>query len=366
MADIHFFQDARTAGFRMVSWFKGADAASTEQRLKLTRERLFLALGSVIGVLAVAGLAYWFLIGAHYVSTDDAYVNASSAQVTPLTSGKVQDVRVHDTQLVKRGDVLVVIDPEDAKLAVERADAAYQLTYRKIQAAVATAGAADAQIQARQADYARTKLDYDRRVNLVSTGAVSREELSAVKDNFDSATAGLSAAKGQYQAAMAMIRGTDVAHNPEVLAAKAALDTAKLNLDRTVVRAPLDGIIAQRQVQIGQMVGVGIPLMAVVPVTEVYVDANFKEGQLDRVRPGQPVSLKSDLYGSSVTFHGHVAGIGGGTGSAFAVIPAQNATGNWIKVVQRVPVRIALDPAELAEHPLRVGLSMTATIDVSE
>jgi membrane fusion protein (multidrug efflux system) len=162
-----------------------------------------------------------------------------------------------------------------------------------------------------------------------------------------------------------LIRGTDVSHNPEVLAAKAALDTAKLNLTRTVLRAPFDGVVAQKNVQIGQRVQLGQVLMSVVPVTRVYVDANFKEGQLTQVHPGQPVTLTSDIYGSQVPFHGRVEGLSGGTGSAFAVIPAQNATGNWIKVVQRLPVRVALDPRELAARPLRVGLSMTATIDVA-
>jgi membrane fusion protein (multidrug efflux system) len=164
----------------------------------------------------------------------------------------------------------------------------------------------------------------------------------------------------------ALIAGGDAAHNPEVLAAKAALEKAQLDLDRTIIRAPIDGVVAQNTAQIGQHVAPGAPLMSVVPVAQAYVNANFKESQLDRVRNGQPVTLTSDLYGSSVVFHGRVAGLGGGTGSAFAVIPAQNATGNWIKVVQRLPVRIALDPTELAAHPLRVGLSMYAEIKVSQ
>jgi membrane fusion protein (multidrug efflux system) len=272
--------------------------------------------------------------------------------VTPLTSGAALSVPVHDTQMVKRGDVLVVIDPQDAKLLYAQADAAYGMTIRKVQTYFAA-------VAVRRADYDRTKLDYDRRVNLVKSGAVSSEELTAVKNNFESAKAGL-------DAALALTYGTSVMSHPEVLAAKAARDTARLNLDRTVIRAPVDGLVAQRQVQIGQRVQAGMPVMAIIPITQVYVDANFKEDQLGKVRPGQPVELTSDLYGSSVTFHGHVMGIGGGTGSAFAVIPAQNATGNWIKVVQRIPVRLALDPNELKEHPLRVGLSMNATIDVSK
>ncbi len=340
--------------FNPVRWIKAEDAGglSKEERMKLMRERLFLALGVVIVAVAVVLGLWWLLVGSHYVSTDNAYVNASSAQVTPLTSGKVLSVPVHDTQAVKRGDVLVVIDPEDAKLHVDQASAAYGLTVRKVETYFAA-------LEARRADLARTKLDYDRRVNLVKSGAVSGEELTAVTNNYASA-------KAAFDGALALTQGTGVKDHPEVLAAKAALDTAKLNLERTVIRAPLDGIVTQRQVQVGQMVAAGYPIMAVVPIDAVYVDANFKEGQLGKVRPGQPATLTSDLYGSAVKFHGRVAGIGGGTGSAFAVIPAQNATGNWIKVVQRVPVRIALDPAELAKHPLRVGLSMNVTVDLSE
>jgi membrane fusion protein (multidrug efflux system) len=342
------------AAFAPIGWLKGEDLQPlpTEDRKKHLRQRLFTLLFSVIAVVAIAAGAWWYFVSSNYVSTDNAYVNVSSAQVTPLTSGAALSVPVHDTQMVKRGDVLLVIDPQDAKLLHAQADAAYGLTVRKVRTYFAA-------VEARQADYDRTKLDYDRRVNLVRSGAVSGDELTAVKNNFESARAGL-------DAALALTHGTSVGNHPEVLAARAALDTAKLNLDRTVIRAPVDGLVAQRQVQIGQRVQAGVPVMAIVPISQVYVDANFKEDQLGKVRPGQPVELTSDLYGSSVKLHGRVSGIGGGTGSAFAVIPAQNATGNWIKVVQRIPVRIALDPKELKEHPLRVGLSMSARIDISE
>ncbi len=353
MADIHFFQDARTAGFKLVHWLRADDdVRSADERLTLTRQQLFLVLGAAIAAIALACALWWMLVAANQVSTDDAYVQVSSAQVTPLTSGRVAEVRVHDSQRVREGDVLAVIDPADATLAFAQVQAAYGMTVRKVR----TYFANDA---ARRADYERTKLDYQRRARISGTGAVSSEELSSVKAAYQAAGAAL-------QAAEALTEGTTVTDHPEVLAAKAQLDTARLNLERTVIRAPVSGIVAQRMVQVGQMAAAGRPIMTVVPVDDVYVDANFKEDQLARVRPGQPVTLTSDLYGSSVTFHGRVAGLGGGTGAAFAVIPAQNATGNWIKVVQRIPVRIALDPAELAKHPLRVGLSMTATIDVSD
>ena len=212
---------------------------------------------------------------------------------------------------------------------------------------------------ARRADCERTRLDYERRASIKSTGAVSKEEFSGYEAAYKASCAAL-------QAAEALTQNTDVAHHPEVLAAKAQLDTAKLNLSRTVITAPMTGIFTQRNIQVGQMAAAGRPIMAVVPIQDVYVDANFKEDQLAHVRPGQAVELTSDLYGSSVKFHGIVAGLGGGTGAAFAVIPAQNATGNWIKVVQRIPVRISLDAGELKDHPLRVGLSMKATIDVAK
>ena len=342
------------AAYGPLGWLKGEDLQylPEDDRKKQLRQRLFVVLFSVIVVVAVVAGAWWFFVSSNYVTTDNAYVNVSSAEVTPLTSGAALSVPVHDTQMVKRGDVLLVIDPEDAKLILAQADAAYGLTVRKVETYFAA-------VEARRADYDRTKLDYDRRVNLVRSGAVSGDELTAVKNNLESAKAGL-------DAALALTHGTSVMSHPEVLAARAALDTAKLNLARTVIRAPVDGLVAQREVQIGQRVQAGVPVMAIVPISQVYVDANYKEDQLAKVRPGQPVTLTSDLYGSSVKFHGRVAGIGGGTGSAFAVIPAQNATGNWIKVVQRIPVRITLDPNELKDHPLRVGLSIFASIDVSK
>jgi membrane fusion protein (multidrug efflux system) len=203
-------------------------------------------------------------------------------------------------------------------------------------------------------------------VILAKEGVIAEEQLTTFRNTYETARASLAAARQTEAAQQALIDGSDVEHNPEVVAAKVALDDAKLNLSRTVIRAPFDGVVAQKAAQIGERVQVGQSLMSVVPVDRVYVDANFKEGQLTRVHRGQPVTLTSDLYGSGVVFHGHVAGLSGGTGSAFAVIPAQNATGNWIKVVQRLPVRIALDGQELAQHPLRVGLSMTATIDAQQ
>jgi membrane fusion protein (multidrug efflux system) len=357
------------------------------------RRRLFTILGGVGGVALVLFILWWLLVASRFVSTDDAYVGAEVAQVTPLVAGAVAAVPVSETQAVKAGDILVKLDPADATLAYQKAQADYEATVRKIHGDTATASALSAEVAARNADMdrakaqsaaaasdvAKAKLDYDRREGLANSGAVSGEELTAAKtayenaqSNFEAtkaaeaqALAARDAAQGQLAAQQALVEGS-VDSNPQVAAARAARDSAKLDLDRTVIRAPLDGIVSKKQVEVGQRVAVGATLMNIVPVTQVFVDANFKEVQLRKVRPGQPVKLESDLYGGAVVYHGRVVGVSGGTGSAFALIPAQNATGNWIKVVQRLPVRIRLDSDELAAHPLRLGLSMKATIDVSK
>ena len=339
------------------------DRAAQRKRL---RKGLFAGLAALILAGAAAGGAWWYAVAQRYVSTDDAYVDADSAQITPQINATIVDVPVTDTTHVTRGQVLVRLDPSDAQLALAQAQANYGEAVRHVRQYFANAGEAEAQIAARASDVTRTKLDYDRRTALAQQNAISDEQLSTARNAYETAAADLVAARETLASQQALIHGSDVDHHPEVLAAKAALDTAKLNLSRTVIRAPFDGVVAQKTAQIGQRVEVGQTLMSVVPVKSAYVDANFKEGQLTRVRAGQPVTLTSDLYGSDVVFHGSVQGLGGGTGSAFAVIPAQNATGNWIKVVQRLPVRVALDPRELAIHPLRVGLSMTASIDLTK
>jgi membrane fusion protein (multidrug efflux system) len=286
--------------------------------------------------------------------------------VTPQIGGTILQVPVTDTAHVKRGEVLVRLDPADSQIALAQAEANYGQAVRRVRQYFADSAEASAQVDMQISNVTRARLDYGRRIALAQQNAISAEQLSTARNAYETAEAAVAAARQSLAAQQALIHGTDVEHNPEVLAAKAALDTAKLNLARSVIRAPFDGVVAQKTAQIGQRVQVGQTLMSVVPINRAYVDANFKEGQLTRVRAGQPVTLTSDLYGSHVVFHGHVLGLSGGTGSAFAVIPAQNATGNWIKVVQRLPVRVALDPRELAAHPLRVGLSMTATIDLAQ
>lgn len=356
--------EAQTISVRPSAWGAAPEGLSATELRKLWRQRLLLGLGATVALVAIIAGAWWYIVSQNYASTDDAYVDASVASITPQIDGPVLDANVNDTQMVKRGDVLVRLDPSDQTIALAQAEANYGEARRKVEQYFANASAGSATVAARQADLARAALDFKRRAALASTGAVSGDELTTARNALDTARADLDAARRQLASQQALIRNTNIDNNPEVLASKAMLDAAKLALSRTIIRSPVDGIVAQNNVQVGQRVQVGTQLMTVVPISWVYVNANFKEGQLRKVRVGQKATLTSDLYGSSVVFHGHVAGVGGGTGSAFAVIPAQNATGNWIKVVQRLPVRIALDPAELARHPLRVGLSMDATIDL--
>ncbi len=354
------------------------------------RRWLTILVVTIVGIGLLATL-YHFVIGVRHVSTDNAYVGADTALVTPLVAGAVDNVRVANTQYVKKGDILLTIDPADARIAVQRAAADLAAAERQFRQTSATGSALQAQITARgsdiaraeaeaevaQANYDKARIDLDRRQALAREGAVSGDELTVARTAFAAAKgqllvaqaaiaqarAGQSSAEQNYEANQALVRGS-IQGNPEVAAARARLAAARLDLARTVIRAPFDGVIAQRNIQIGQRVSAGTPVMTVVPLGAMYVDANFKEGQLRKVTIGQPARLTSDLYGGGVVYHGKVVGLAGGTGSAFALIPAQNATGNWIKVIQRLPTRIALDPQELADHPLRVGLSMSVTIDV--
>jgi membrane fusion protein (multidrug efflux system) len=364
---------------------------STDQTLKQRRNKRLLALGGGVVVVAVAATAYWTLYASHFVSTDNAYAAVEVAQVTPAIGGTIAEVKVKDTQAVKQGDVLVTIDPTDAQLALAQAEAELGRAVRRVRAYVANDGGlaaqvsarvaeekrAEAQLSAAQADFERAQIDLKRRQALLASGSVSGDELTKAQNAHAAAQANLASAKaaivqasanrvaaqGAREANAALIDQAQGDSNPEILLARAKRDQAKIDLERTVIRAPMDGVVAKRQVQLGQRVPAGAPLLSVVPVQDIYVNANFKEGQLQKVRPGQTATVTSDLYGSSVTYHGVVEGLAGGSGSAFAAIPAQNATGNWIKVVQRLPLRIRLDAQELAAHPLKVGLSMTVKID---
>ncbi|CAN5398965.1 HlyD family efflux transporter periplasmic adaptor subunit [soil metagenome] len=338
------------------------------------RGRLFALLGGTVAVAAVVFGGWSLIAGGQHVKTDNAYVDAATAQVTPLTAAAVVAVPVINTQAVKAGQPLVVLDSADARLALQSAEAELAQVQRRVvgyyandDALRAEVGARAAQVQSANANLARARTDYTRRQALAAGGAVSGDELTQAQNALATAQAAVAAtvaqqrsAEGQRAVNASLISG--VGQNPEVAAARAKVEQARLDLARTVIRAPISGVIAKNDVQVGQRVQVGQALMSVVPVEQAYVNANFKEQQLRKVRVGQPVELKSDLYGGGVKYRGTVVGVSGGTGSAFALIPAQNATGNWIKVVQRLPVRVAINTSDLKAHPLRVGMSMSAQI----
>jgi membrane fusion protein (multidrug efflux system) len=370
-----------------------ADSALDASK-KAKRKRMLIVLGLVVLKCATGYAAYSKLYASKFISTDNAYTAAETAAVTPAIGGIVREVRVTDTQQVRAGDVVVVLDDTDLKLALAQAEAELGRAQRRVRGYVANDKALEAQLAARssderraaaqlvaaQADFERARIDLMRREALADSGSVSGDELTRARNAFESAQASVTAAKaaeaqarsnyaaalGAREANAVLIANTTEETNPEVELARARRDQAQVNLERTLIRAPVAGVIARRSVQVGQQVQAGVTLLAVVPLQDVHVDANFKEVQLERVKLGQRVELVSDLYGGAFTYHGVVTGLAGGTGSTFAAIPAQNATGNWIKVVQRVPVRIRLDANELAERPLQIGLSMNVTIDTRE
>ncbi len=340
--------------------------APTPEDTRTTRRRwrwLTGALGAVLVLAASYGL-YWAQVTRYRQSTDDAYVGGNVVEITPQISGTVVAIGADDTQFVRAGERLVRLDEADARVALDQAEAQLARTVRDVRTLLATTSQLAATVQQRETELSTAQSDLARRQRLGSSGAVSAEELQHSTDTVKAAQAGLRAAQQQLAANRARVDGTTLANHPQVRDAAAAVRTAFLALSRTELPAPVAGFIARRNVQLGQRVSPGAALMAVVPLDQVWVDANFKEPQLRSMRVGQPVKLSADLYGTRVVYHGTVAGFGAGTGAAFALLPAQNATGNWIKIVQRVPVRIALDPREVAEHPLQIGLSMKADVDV--
>jgi len=334
--------------------------ATSKRRLRL----IALGLAASFGAAVYGG--YWFLFARHHQSTDDAYVNGDLVQITSEVPGTVMALEADDTQGVERGQTLLTLDPADAQVAMSDAEARLARAVREVRTLFATAAELRARIADREIELQRAEDDYRRRSNLLKDGAVSSEELSHTKDTIAQMRANLSEAREQLNATTVQIDGTTVDTHPLVLTAEAAVRDAALALRRTRIFAPVAGVVARRSVQVGQRVAPGTALMAVVPLDDVWVDANFKEVQLKDMRVGQPVEVRADVYGGSVTYHGTLVGLSAGSGSAFALLPAQNASGNWIKIVQRVPVRIALDPEQLKAHPLRVGLSTTVTVDVRD
>ena len=354
------------------------DDTPTPQAARRRRSLIWLATAAGLG--AVAYGAWYWVYARHFEDTDNAYVQAHVVQITPQMAGTVQAIEAEDTDHVRAGQALVRLDAADAQVALDQAEAQLGQTVREVRTLYANNAGYQAQVAAREADLSRVEADLrkaqddvDRRAPLVATGAVGREEfqhaqsqLAAARGAAAAARSAVAAAREQLASSQALTQGTTPEEHPNVKRAAARVREANLALQRVTLVAPVDGYVARRSVQLGQRVQAGTPLMAVVALDDVWVDANFKESQLQRLRIGQPAELHADVYGKQVTFHGKVAGLGAGTGAAFAVLPAQNATGNWIKIVQRVPVRIALDPAEVKAHPLRVGLSMQVEVDVAQ
>ncbi|MDI1244079.1 MAG: efflux RND transporter periplasmic adaptor subunit [Rhodoferax sp.] len=357
----------------------GSHATASARRNPMRKKGLSI-LATVVAIVGLGWAAYEYLVASHFEDTDNAYVQGDVIQITPQIGGTVLGILANDTDFVKAGQVLVQLDPADAKVALDQAQAALAQAVRQARTLYANNATLQAQIALREADItrarvevARTSDDLKRRQSLSGNGAVSQEELSHAQQQFDAAQstlaaaqAGVLAAKEQLASNQALTEGTVVAQQPSVLLAGARLREAFLATQRAALLAPVDGYVAKRTVQLGQRVAAGTPLMSVIALNKVWVEANFKEVQLRNIRIGQPVTLVADQYGKKVSYSGTVSGLGAGTGAAFSLLPAQNATGNWIKVVQRVPVRIALDAKALAEHPLRVGLSMTVEVDVSK
>ena len=369
------------------------ESSETDQAMKTKRKKLLSIFAVILIIIALVYSIYHLVFG-QTVSTDNAYVGAETAEITSMVSGQVAEVKVSDTQQVKQGDVLAIVDPRDAQIALAQAQAELAKAKRQYTQSSANSSSlssqimissddinsAKAQVAQSQVAQQQAQQEFDRRNRLSASGAISKEEFTKSQSALDNAQANLKvaqaalaqaeskrkAAQSNLDANEALIKGASQSSTPDVLVAQAKVEQAQLDLQRTEIRAPLDGVVARRSIQVGQRVAPGSILMRIVPINQLYVDANFKESQLEKVRVGQTVTLTSDLYGDDVEYHGKVIGFSGGTGSAFALIPSQNATGNWIKVVQRLPVRIQLDPKELEKYPLRVGLSMEATVDLTK
>jgi len=331
------------------------------------KRKLWLALLGIGVVVAGAAYgAYYTTYGQYHESTDDAYVDGNLVELTPQVTGTVDAVNSDDTQIVKAGDPVVTLDPADSRIALLNAEAALAQAVRAVSTLYVNNNYYAANVAQREADLARVQDDLRRRVAVVNTGAVSAEDVSHARDAVASAQASLDAARQQAQSNHALTDRTSIEQHPNVQVAATKVRDAYLDYARNTLPAPVTGYVAQRSVQVGERVSPGTPLMAIVPLDGVWVDANFKEVQLRRMRIGQPVTMTADVYGSSVKYHGRVIGFSAGTGSAFATLPAQNATGNWIKIVQRLPVRIQFDQKELEAHPLRIGLSMQVAADTRD
>ena len=345
-----------------------ADTSAVQAPPTNKRRSFLLRLLLVVIVLAaIAWTAWYFIVGRWYESTDDAYINGNIVQITPRIAGTVISITADDGDMVQQGEVLVKLDRSDADVGLQRAAANLANTVRRVRGLYSTVTGAQSQVAVEKVALEKAQADYNRRRDLAKTGAISAEELAHARDALTAAQSALATSQQQLQTNKVLVDDTVVASHPDVKAAAAQYRSAYLDDARTVMVAPVTGYVAKRTVQVGQRVQPGAALMAVVPLHQVWVDANFKETQLTHMRIGQPVELTSDVYGSSVKYSGKVESLGVGTGSAFSLLPAQNATGNWIKIVQRIPVRVVFtDPSQLDKNPLRIGMSMTTDVNLHD
>ena len=342
-------------------------APANQTRLMQRRRQGWLAgLGVIVVVVAVVALVWWWIYTSRYQGTDDAYVAGDLVSVMSQVNGTVIAIAADDTDRVRAGQDLVRLDATDARIALQDAEQQLARTARQTHTVFDNRDELSAVVAQRRADLERAQADFQRRKDLTTSGAVSGEELAHARDTLNAAREALTAAQKNLAASVALVGRTGVADNPDVQAAATQVERAWLTVQRTSVRAPVSGYVARRSVQLGERIAPGNPLMAIVPLERLRVDANFKEVQVRHMRIGQPAKVIADLYGGKVEYRGTVEGLGLGTGAAFALLPAQNATGNWIKVVQRLPVRIALEPRDLQAHPLRIGLSTRVTVDVRD
>ncbi|AGI26506.1 multidrug resistance protein [Pseudomonas sp. ATCC 13867] len=330
------------------------------------RKRWLLILLAVVVLAGIASAAWQILYGRWHEDTDDAYVNGNVVQITPQITGTVVSIGADDGDLVQKGQVLVKFDPSDADIALQQAEANLARTVRQVRGLFSNVDGYKADVAAKKVALAKAEADFKRRQNLANDGAISQEELAHARDALDTARSSLTSAEQQLDTNRALVDDTVISSHPDVKASAAKLRQAYLDDARAVIVAPVTGYVAKRTVQVGQRVQPGAALMAVIPLDQVWIDANFKETQLKHMRIGQSVEIRSDLYGSEVKYSGTIDSLGVGTGSAFSLLPAQNATGNWIKIVQRVPVRIRISPDELDRHPLRIGLSMDVNVNLHD
>ncbi|MDB6048861.1 MAG: yibH 3 [Pseudomonas sp.] len=331
------------------------------------RRKFWLLLVLVVVIVAALGLWFWYeKYGRWNESTDDAYVNGNVVAITPLVTGTVVSIGADDGDLVREGQVLIQFDPSDAEVGLQSAEANLGKTVRQVRGLYSNVDGMKAQLAAQRAEVKKAQDNYNRRKNLAAGGAISQEELSHARDDLTTAQNSLNNVQQQLATSSALVDETVVSSHPDVKAAAAQLRQAYLANARSTLVAPVTGYVAKRTVQLGQRVQPGTALMAVIPLNEVWIDANFKETQLGMMRIGQQVDIEADLYGSDVKYTGTVDSVGAGTGSAFALLPAQNATGNWIKIVQRIPVRIHVNPDQLTDHPLRIGLSTVVDVNLHD